>query len=334
MDLETRLNLLEKLGAYMQSTDENWLDIKGKAAYENPWFSLDFVEKATNNIATSFLLGHKLRDWVNQYTIKYETKKDISVGIVMAGNIPLVGFHDFLSCFVAGNQQVIKTSSRDSVLIKHLVEYLISLNAEVSEMVSFADNLKGCTAYIATGSNNSSRYFEQYFGKYPHIIRKNRTSVAILTGQETTTDLANLADDIQLYFGLGCRNVTKILVPFNFDFLPLLTALKAYDAYFEHHKYKHNYDYQLALHMMGQKKYMTNGSIVLSENVSCFSPISQLNYEYFDEENKVSIIHKLKADESVQAIVGTGFINFGKAQKPTLTDYPDGVDTLHFLTSL
>ncbi|MEI9909839.1 MAG: hypothetical protein WDO71_09315 [Bacteroidota bacterium] len=201
-------------------------------------------------------------------------------GIVMAGNIPLVGFHDLLCVFIAGHKAIIKPSSKDDTLIRHLAAKLIEWEIEVSELIQFAEMLKNCEAYIATGSNNSAGYFEYYFKKYPHIIRRNRTSVAILTGHETHDELAKLADDVYCYFGLGCRNVTKIHVPKEYDFIPLLTAFKKYDYLAEHHKYKNNYDYNLAIHLLNKKMYMSNPSLLLIEEASPFSPISQLNYEF------------------------------------------------------
>ncbi|MFY7900242.1 MAG: hypothetical protein ACOVNY_08665 [Chitinophagaceae bacterium] len=207
-------------------------------------------------------------------------------------------------------------------------------NIAIQNCVSFAENLKGCDAYIATGSNNTSRYFEYYFGKYPNIIRKNRTSIAILDGSETENELSLLADDIQLYFGLGCRNVTKLYVPNEYDFVPLLAALKKYHHFFEFHKYKHNYDYQLALLMLSNKFYMTNGSIVLAEEKSFFSPVSQINYEYYQLEEENSLYQELQNNAAIQCVVGKKGISFGKAQKPSLQNYADGIDTMQFLTSL
>jgi hypothetical protein len=192
--------------------------------------------------------------------------------------------------------------------------------------------IKNCDAYIATGSNNSSRYFEYYFAKYPSIIRKNRTSAAILTGKETIEELEKLADDVYQFFGLGCRNVTKIFVPKDYDFVPLLNAFKKYDHLIDHHKYKNNYDYNLAIHILNKQYYMTNGSIILVENESPFSPISQLHYEYYTDENGVR--EKLKEDQNIQCIVSKKDIGFGEAQCPGVYDYADGVDTMEFLKSL
>jgi hypothetical protein len=188
--------------------------------------------------------------------------------------------------------------------------------------------LKGCDGYIATGSDNSARYFEHYFSKYPHIIRKNRTSVAVLDGTESKEELEALADDIQLYFGLGCRNVTQVLVPEEYDFVPLLSALRKYDHYRDHEKYRNNFDYQLTIAIMNNRFYMSNDSIVLLENESPFSPISQLHYQYYsDKSAAIAALDKNK----IQCLVGKDFIPFGDAQKPGLKDFPDGIDTMEFL---
>jgi hypothetical protein len=250
----------------------------------------------------------------------------------MAGNIPLVGFHDFFCVFLTGHHAMIKPSSKDEALITHLVNKLIEWNDEVEQFITISGMIKNCDAYIATGSNNSSRYFEYYFGKYPSIIRKNRTSVAILTGYETHEELKKLSDDVYQYFGLGCRNVTKIFVPKNYDFVPLLNAFKKYDHLADHHKYKNNYDYNLAIHILNNKYYMTNDSIILIENGSPFSPISQLHYEYYSNENELR--EKLKKDQSIQCIVSKKDIGFGEAQCPNVNDYADGIDTMKFLMSL
>jgi hypothetical protein len=296
----------------------------------NPWFTSEFIDISAGNIAEHFLDKQKLKNWTTSYKIETVTPKKI--GIVMAGNIPLVGFHDFLCVFISGHKAIIKASSKDEVLIKHLAQKLTEWDKEINEMIVFQEMLKDCDAYIATGSNNSARYFEYYFKKYPHIIRRNRTSVAILDGNETTTELEKLADDVHLYFGMGCRNVTKIFVPKDYDFIPLLTAFKKYDHFKDHHKYKNNYDYNLALHILNGKFYMANESIILLENPPIFSPISQLNYEFYTDKNTVE--ESLRSMEDLQCTVGHGHIPFGQAQLPSLTDYADGIDTINFLIKL
>jgi len=332
MDLQKRINLMVQLGKFMLSNDEEWQEVKDKAVRLNAWFTEDFVNLSVTNIANQFLQADTLTSWASKYAVKDLQDAPKNVGVIMAGNIPLVGFHDFLCVFISGHQQTIKASSKDDVLIKFLVQKLYEWEITIQNYVSFAENLKTCDAYIATGSNNSSRYFDYYFGKFPNIIRRNRTSVAILDGKETVEELDKLSDDIQLYFGLGCRNVTKLYVPKEYDFVPLLNALRKYDHYFLYHKYKHNYDYQLAIQMMGNKFYMTNESVVLAENESIFSPVSQVNYEYYDD--RAQLTSTLQQNADIQCIVGKGFIEFGKAQQPSLTDYADGVDTMAFLVAL
>ncbi len=332
MNLSQREELLAQLGNYMQGNDEEWQQAKQKAYYENQWFIPEFIELSATNIARNFLQPQQLKELINKYEISAENRNPKKVGIVMAGNIPLVGFHDLLCVFLYGHYAFIKPSSKDEVLIKHLVKKLIEWNEEVEQYIVVSEMLKNCDAYIATGGNNSSRYFEYYFGKYPSIIRKNRTSVAILTGNETNDELEELANDVYQYFGLGCRNVTKIFVPQQYDFIPLLDAFKKYNHLIDHHKYKNNYDYNLAIHLLNKQYYMTNGSILLIENQSPFSPISQLHYEYYTNEKQLK--EKLKTDQSIQCIVGKNDIDFGEAQCPGICDYADGVDTMQFLKSL
>ncbi len=331
MTLQQRIEILVNLGEYMQKNGHEWMTVKDSANRANPWFVPEFIEMAADNIVSAFLQKDKLQNWVRKYKVPSENSNPVTVGIVMAGNIPMVGFHDMLSIFITGNKQLIKVSSKDSLLIRHLVSILVQWQPEVQQYISFAENLKGCEAYIATGSNNSSRYFEYYFSRYPHIIRRNRTSVAVLDGTETEEELENLADDILTYFGLGCRNVTKLYVPYNYDFKRLLHALNKYQHYEDFHKYKHNYDYQLALLMMGNKFYMTNGTILLTENTSIFTAVSQVNFEYF---NTATTVEFLKENVDIQCVIGHAAIPFGKAQKPSLTDYADGIDTMKFGMSL
>ncbi|HKC37000.1 MAG TPA: hypothetical protein VKB95_13090, partial [Chitinophagaceae bacterium] len=218
------------------------------------------------------------------------------------------------------------------VLIRHLIQKLEEWDGAFTGQIIFAEMLKSCDAYIATGSNNSARYFEYYFKKYPSIIRRNRTSVAVLDGNETIEELEKLADDVHLYFGMGCRNVTKIFVPKDYDFIPLLSAFKKYDHFKDHHKYKNNYDYYLAIHILNGKFYMATESIILLESPSIFSPISQLNYEFYTDKKLLS--ENLGSLVDLQCAIGHDYIPFGQAQLPSLTDYADGIDTINFLINL
>jgi len=333
MKLQQRKELLVQLGNYMLSDNEEWLQIKHKAFLNNSWFIPEFIDLSAKNIAANFLQPQKLQQLIDDYKIPEENPSPKKVGIVMAGNIPLVGFHDFVCVFPTGHYAWIKPSSKDEILIQHLINKLAAWNEQAGQYMVISEMLKNCDAYIATGSNNSSRYFEYYFKNHPSIIRKNRTSVAILEGDENKEELEALADDVYQYFGLGCRNITKIFVPQQYDFVPLLEAFKKYDHLINHHKYKNNYDYNLAVHMLSNHFYMTNGSIIFVEETSPFSPISQLNYEYYNN-NESEVRMKLLLNENIQCVAGKHNITFGKAQCPQLTDYADGVDTIEFLLSL
>ncbi|MES1218892.1 MAG: acyl-CoA reductase [Bacteroidota bacterium] len=342
MNLQQRIFLLNRLGEYILSNDQGWMEIKKKAELENRWFIPEFIDQASNSIAKSFLQKGILEQWTSHYDLKSFPSMDAgiepkNIGLVMAGNIPLVGFHDWLCVFISGHKAMIKPSSKDRILITHLINKLEEWSEpgqaeEIKAGNEFADRLKGCDAYIATGSNNSSRYFEYYFGKYPNLIRKNKTSVAIIAGDETIDELEKLGDDVYLYFGLGCRNVTKIFVPPTYDFLPMLTAFKKYNYLAEQHHYKNNYDYNLALHLLNKKYYMTNGSILSIEDPSLFSPISQLNYEYYSDKKQLTDALQLRED--LQCIIGKDHIPFGQSQRPAISDYADGKDTLEFLSHL
>lgn len=330
MNLQNRITLLAALGNLLKKNTEEWQAVKHKASIINGWFTPEFIDVALNNIIEQFLDADKLSAWADHYHLD-DNITSKQVGIVMAGNIPLVGFHDFLCAFICGHKQLIKLSSKDNVLLPYITEKMTELNADTNSFISYAEMLKGCDAYIATGSNNSARYFEYYFNKYPSIIRRNRTSVAILTGNENEETLEKLADDIHIFFGLGCRNVTKIFVPEEYDFVPLLQSFHRYKYFADHPKYRNNYDYNLAIQIMNNRFYMTNEATLLVESDSVFSPISQLNYSFYTDKN--TLIASLQNNHDIQCIAGE-HIPFGQAQIPTLTDYADGVDTVQFLLSL
>lgn len=327
MNLSKRIELLVALGEHLKREDEEMRMLRERAQSENRWFIPQYSFLAGKNLAETILNGDQLRKLAEQCGAS-DPLVDKTVGLIMAGNIPYVGVHDMVCIFLAGLKQRIKVSSKDTILTQDLANLIYSLEPSVNEWLKLDEMLKGCDAYIATGSNNSARYFEFYFSKYPHIIRRNRTSVAILDGTESSEELERLADDIQLYFGLGCRNVTQLLVPAQYDFLPLLNALRKYDHYRDHDKYRNNFDYQLTIAIMNNRFYMTNDSVVLIENQSPFSPISQLHYQYYDTPEKA--LNALNP-EVIQCIVGHGHTPFGMAQTPGITDFADGIDTMDFL---
>ncbi len=330
MNLQNRIGLLERLKEYLLEDTEEWQQVKLLAFQKNGWFTPEFIDLSIKNITNYFLDAALLNNWVRHYAVD-DNINPKNVGVVMAGNIPLVGFHDFISVFISGHRQTIKLSIKDDVLLKHLVEKMSSWNAAVNNVVAFEIMLKGCDAYIATGSNNSAIYFDYYFGKYPSIIRRNRTSAAILKGDETVEDLENLSADIHTYFGLGCRNVTKIFVPEGYDFVPLLQSFHQYKYFADHHKYRNNYDYNLSLLILNNKFYMTNEATLLVENESLFSAISQLNYSFYNSPEQPG--DSLRNNPDIQCIAGTD-LPFGKSQQPGLMDYADGVDTMQFLLTL
>jgi hypothetical protein len=332
LNLQHRIDLLLQLGKYIRNNEPGWQAAKQKAAAYNGWFTPSFIEISTANIEQYFLDENTLLQIADKYKIPQDLEKPATVGIVMAGNIPLVGFHDWLCVFLSGQIAMVKLSARDNILLAHLLDKLTEWNPAAGEHFGFAEMLKGCDAYIATGSDNSARYFEYYFNRFPSIIRRNRTSAAILTGRESPEELDRLADDINLYFGLGCPNVTKIYVPSGYDFVPLLEAMDKYKDFAEHSKYKNNYDYQLAIHLLNNQYYMTNGAVLLSESPSLFSPISQLNYEYYSDKDKT--LTELQNNNSIQCIVGQGQLPFGQAQCPGWEDFADGVNTMSFLQGL
>ena len=332
MNLEERMSLMRKLALYLGDMNNNQLnEVKQTAWEKNKWFTREFVDLAIQNIIAQYLEEEKLRAWVGHYRLD-DNIIPKTIGVVMAGNIPLVGFHDFLTVFISGHKQHIKLSEKDDELLKHIIKVLTEWNPEVGNKVQILPMLKDCDAYIATGSGNSSRYFNYYFGKYPSVIRSNKTSVAVLNGTETAEELSLLADDVYSYFGLGCRNVTQIYVPKKYDFVPLIDAFKKYDYLANETKFKNNYDYNLALFLMNNSYYMSTDSIVLVENHNIFSAVSVLHYSFYEE---IDVLREgLNLLENVQCIVGHGFVPFGMAQTPSLFEYADGVDTMEFLLSL
>jgi hypothetical protein len=330
MNLQARIKGFVTLGQQLSDTNNALLIEAKSAAYQqNAWFLPEFIDQAIEQIREQFLQQTALEEWTAAYPSIADQSTHIKVGIVMAGNIPLVGFHDLLSTLIAGHTAVVKRSSKDQVLMDFIIASLIKINPAFEAQILVQEQLKNCDAYIATGGNTAGNYFEYYFGKFPHIIRKNKTSIAILDGTETLAELAALADDCMLYYGMGCRNVTQIWVPEGYDFIPFLNALKKYNYLQDQHKYKHNYDYQLALLMMRKQLYMDSGGVLMSENPSPFAAISQIHYQQYP----LGTSPTFNMDE-IQCVVGKNQLPFGSLQKPLLAQYADGVDSLAFLSSL
>lgn len=333
-----------RLGQYFRDNNEAWQNVLELAERMNGWFTQEFLQLAVTNITTQFLDESKLRNWLAQYPELHQKEEyEATIGLVMAGNIPLVGFHDFLCVYLSGFTLRLKLSSKDTVLWEHIIRLLSSWDPHFAAKVSISEMLKDCDGYIATGSNNSARYFEQYFQKYPHIIRKNRTSVAVLDGTETPLELEALADDVCTYFGLGCRNITKIFVPEGYHFETLLPAFNKYKEHRDHNKYRNNYDFQLAIFLLNKVLYMTNDSVLVVPSENTFAAISVLHYQTYTD--KAALLNSLMQNDDLQCITthysgqDQGYAlaslkSFGENQRPGLQDYADGMDTMKFLESL
>lgn len=329
--IETFIRLGETIKKLPQSTIEEWADLAGN---ENRWFTTENVKMALEGIE-KMLQKDALENWIAPYTFSNETKR---VGIVMAGNIPLVGFHDLLSVLMSGHSAYIKLSSQDSKLLPLITDLLISIEPKFKEQIFYIPQLKDMDAVIATGSNNSARYFKQYFGKQPNIIRKNRTSCAIVTGNESDEELIELGKDIFSYYGLGCRNVSKIYAPKGYDFKRLLSVLDSYEDIGNHSKWRNNYDYNKSIYLVNKEPHLDNGFLLVKESPQLVSPLSVLYYEEYESLDTLSKNLK-NLEDKIQCIVGKpikglNIVPFGEAQYPEVWDYADGVDTLKFLFGL
>ena len=301
----------------------------------NGWYTPENVYFSIQSWATA-LTEENLDKWLSAYN--FNEVKPKNVGLILAGNIPLVGFHDFLSVLISGNNVLIKTSSNDQFLLPFLAKYLIAVDPEFANKITFVEGkLENFDAVIATGSNNTARYFEYYFKDKPSIIRKNRNSVAVLNGDETKEQLIALGEDIFRYFGLGCRNVSKIFVPKGYSFTAFFEAIFEYQDIIHYEKYANNYDYNKAVFLMSNFKLLDNGFLTIKEDNSYASPISSVFYEYYDSVEDLQI--RLQSEnEQIQCIVSNNLvensIDFGQTQKPNLWDYADNVDTISFLLTL
>mgnify|MGYP000166722124 CR=1 FL=1 len=301
----------------------------------NGWFTPNQVHFAIQSWAEA-LTEENLNLWLSKYD--FSTVQPKTVALILAGNIPLVGFHDFLSVVISGHKVLVKTSSNDQKLLPFLAKYLISIHPELEYHITFTEGkMEGFDAVIATGSNNTARYFEYYFKDKPSIIRKSRNSVAVLTGNETSNDLANLGEDIFRYFGLGCRNVSKLFVPKGYNFDAFFQAIYEQKDVIYYEKYANNYDYNKAVFLMSNFKLLDNEFLTIKEDTSYASPISSVFYEYYEDVNEIK--NRLEMDaEQIQCIVSNAItdnsIPFGQTQKPNLWDYADNVDTLEFLLKI
>lgn len=296
----------------------------------NPWFTPENVRNAIKAIADE-LTEENLTLWTDAYPQLKEETGILKAGVIMAGNIPLVGFHDFLSVLISGNSLIAKTSSKDSELITLVKDILCFINREFVDRIEFTEGpLKNFDVVIATGSDNSSRYFEYYFGKFPNIIRKNRTGVAIIDGEETDKELEYLGNDIFSYFGLGCRNVAKIYIPKGYDISAMHRYWSSFSEIVGHSIYANNYDFNKAVWLVNKEIFHDTGYLLMKEESRLSSPVSVLYYQFYESRSAVKKELEL-LKEKIQCIVGRHDLPFGNTQKPHLWDYADGVDTIEFL---
>lgn len=348
MQLKDRIIAFANLGRVIQqytSEDGNILSgykqILDKAVkqsgVQNPWFISENIQLALTGIV-HILKQDLLENWLSEYHLPEKTEDSKNIGVISAGNLPLVGFHDMLCVLITGHRYIGKLSGKDQELLKALTTILTIINTGFTGKIEFTEELmKGFDAIIATGSNNTGRYFDYYFGKYPNIIRKNRNSVAVLTGKESQKDIQSLADDIFQYFGLGCRNVSMLYLPEGYDIPQLIDNFAGYSFVINHHKYANNYEYNKAVYLVNRVPHYDSGYVLLREDAKLASPLGVIHYQYYHDLN--TLMNRLKATaREIQCVVGSANIKdavpFGKTQMPDLWDYADGVDTIRFLKDL
>ncbi|WP_339608130.1 acyl-CoA reductase [uncultured Roseivirga sp.] len=336
MTLKERIQAFAQLGERIKSlTDDEIDNLSFRARNENSWFTSESV-KSTLNTWGECLTEKSLSSWTKDYALTPKASK--KVGLVMAGNIPMVGFHDLLSVLISGHTAMVKLSSQDKVLIQFVISEIRIISEILGSHIVHAERMNEADAIIATGSDNSARYFKHYFAQHPHIIRQNRTAIAVIKGNETAEELTDFGKDYFQYFGLGCRNVSKIYAPKGYDFVKLIDALMGYETVLDHHKYRNNYDYNKSIYLVNGEPHLDSGFFLMRESQELVSPISVLFYEYYNSEAELDLT-LAKHHDKIQCVVSAngwyeGSIPLGKAQQPELWDYADGVDTLEFLSGI
>ncbi len=344
MQQSERLQTFITLGEYLRSPESapEREEIGYRANFYNNWFTPENTAKALSAIAHDMLTANNLTNWLSIYNPEPSEPK--TIGVVMAGNIPAVGFHDLLCVLISGHKLLAKTSSQDLVLIQYLIQKITDINPAFAERITLAERLNAADAFIATGSDNTARYFHYYFAKRPHIIRRNRTSVGLLMGEEGPNEFAKLGEDILSYYGLGCRNVSTLLVPESadgspYDFVPLLQTLDPLaPTYRNLSKWVNNYDYNKSIYLVNRVHHFDNGYLMLTESDNLVSPISVVHYQTYRDQDEAAAILSKQADK-IQVVASAkgwypGSVPFGQTQHPGLSDYADGVDTMKFLASL
>lgn len=335
LDLKGRTVSFLELANRLKKLDRERLEVLyDDATYHNPWFTKENIKLAFQGLLT-YLDEKTLTRWLEKYS--FDEEKSLNVGVVMAGNIPMVGIHDMICVLLSGHHLIAKLSSQDEVLIKFISSELFAIAPEWKSRITFVERLKGIDVVIATGSDNTARYFNYYFSKIPHIIRKNRTSVAIINGQETKEELRYLGTDIFSHFGLGCRNVSKLYVKKGFDLKSLFPHWERFSYIGEHHKFHNNYHYQRTIMLVNQTPHLDNGFVIMQQNENLVSPIGVIYYEFYDQledlQNQLLLLN-----DKIQCVVTEedipGKIKFGKAQMPDINDFADNIDTMEFLANL
>ncbi len=332
------IDVLSELGTQLKQPNEQLQVLIQQEQYHNAWFTPANVERAILAIGKT-LNKEATEKWLSAYHLDKEVVEK-KVGLILAGNIPLVGFHDALCVLASGHHALIKASTQDARLIRQVLIMLASIEPSFADKYTFVEQLKGFDAVIATGSDNSSRYFEYYFGKVPHIIRKNRNSVAVITGDETTEELNLLGEDIFAYFGLGCRNISKLLLPTGYDIGTFFRPIETYQPIINHHKYNNNYDYNKSIYLVNSEKHFDNGFVLLREHDALASPLAVVHYEFYNDltEAEANINANTEKIQCVVCIsplkVASQVLKPGQTQQPQLWDYADGVDTMDFLIKL
>lgn len=357
MDLNRRLRALKELGIKLKElsstldTDNSLLDqdlssLLGAVQAANPWFTRSSVATAMNAWSIA-LRAESVERWTAAYPELNSFNGSKSVGVINAGNIPFVGLHDLISVFLSGHRYIGKNASDDQLLLPWIVSMLEAIDPDTGTYFKFVDKISGIDAAIATGSDNSARYFEYYFGKYPNIIRRNRNGVAVLFGDEDADVLNRIGTDIFTYYGLGCRNVSKIYLPESYDIAPFFESMYPFHLVMEHHKYMNNFDYHHAVYLLKQLPFLQNNFLILKEDERIASPLAVLHYERYKDETTMKESLRSKSDELQCVVVSPSrigtlrqeipelpWVEAGQTQYPSLSDYADGVDTVRFLLSL
>lgn len=349
MELKKNIVAFSRLGEQLRAvsqgnTNAETEQVIAAASSANPWFTKDSIYNALGALGQA-LTEKELEKWMTLYYEKINSHGERKIGVINAGNIPAVGFHDFLCVLMSGNIYEGKNSSDDAHLLPYIASLLKKAEPAFEKKIYFTERISSPDAVIATGGNNSARYFEYYFGKYPHIIRKNRNSAAVLGGNENAEELSGLADDVFQYFGLGCRNVSKLFLPQGFDLSRLFKAFESHSDVLLHNRYMNNFTYQRVVKLMNKEKFFENGFVILKEDSSLQSPVAVLHFEYYKNENDV--FKKLSSIENeIQCVVSSeemkqkffpeqlSLVSFGQTQKPMLWDYADRVDTMEFLLGI